>query len=266
MLNTPLPRLLTDSIGGLSSPTVNWSHTRLRLPNLVFCGANACSDRKVMQLAGFLYHLFNTKPVRAQIIASATGTKVRHTAPERIYSVNVSIPSSVDDQRWIGEIISTYDDIIDNNRRRIRLLEQIVRLLYDEWFVHLRFPGYERVTIAGGVPHGWHRKPLSTMCKDIRLSVDPKLLSYTTPYIGIEHIPRRSITLSDWDSSADVVSTKFMFSEGDILFGKIRPYFHKVGFSLTSVCQKTPIPARNLRRTATPSARFRPRNPPHKHH
>ena len=52
MLNTPLPRLSTDSISGLSSPTVNWNHTRLRLQNLVFCGANACSDRKVMQLAG----------------------------------------------------------------------------------------------------------------------------------------------------------------------------------------------------------------------
>ena len=47
-----VPRLSTDSIGGLSSPTVNWNHTRLRLQNLVFCGANACSDRKVMQLAG----------------------------------------------------------------------------------------------------------------------------------------------------------------------------------------------------------------------
>ena len=55
MLNTPLPRLSTDSIGGLSSPTVNWNHTRLRLQNLVFCGANACSDRKVMQLAGLLF-------------------------------------------------------------------------------------------------------------------------------------------------------------------------------------------------------------------
>ena len=54
ILNTPLPRLSTDSIGGLSSPTVNWNHTRLRLQNLVFCRANACSDRKVMQLAGLL--------------------------------------------------------------------------------------------------------------------------------------------------------------------------------------------------------------------
>ena len=52
MLNTPLPRLSTDSIGGLSSPTVNRNHTRLRLQNLVICGANAYSDRKVMQLAG----------------------------------------------------------------------------------------------------------------------------------------------------------------------------------------------------------------------
>ena len=52
MLNTSLPRLSTGSVGGLSSPTVNLNRTRLRLENLVFCGANACSDRKVMQLAG----------------------------------------------------------------------------------------------------------------------------------------------------------------------------------------------------------------------
>ena len=54
MLNTSLPRLSTGGVGGLSSPTVNLNRTRLRLENLVFYGANACSDRKVMQLAGVL--------------------------------------------------------------------------------------------------------------------------------------------------------------------------------------------------------------------
>lgn len=55
----------------------------------------------------------------------------------------------------IASILSTYDDLIENNRRRIRLLEQAARLLYKEWFVHFRFPGHEHVAIANGVPGGW---------------------------------------------------------------------------------------------------------------
>ena len=57
-------------------------------------------------------------------------------------------------------ILSAYDDLIENNRRRIQLLEKSARLLYKEWFVHLRFPGHERVKIKDGVPEGWSRKPL----------------------------------------------------------------------------------------------------------
>ena len=57
-------------------------------------------------------------------------------------------------------MISPYDDLITNNRRRIQLLEESARLLYQEWFVHLRFPGHEQVKIIDGVPEGWEKKPL----------------------------------------------------------------------------------------------------------
>ena len=60
-------------------------------------------------------------------------------------------------------VLSTYDDLIENNRRRIQLLEQASRLLYQEWFVHLRFPGHEHVKIADGVPEGWEKKPLGAI-------------------------------------------------------------------------------------------------------
>lgn len=106
----------------------------------------------------FLYYLFNTRPVRGQISGSATGTKVRHTAPERIYRVKVTVPQDVNQQRRIASILSAYDGMIENNRRRIQLLEQAARLLYKEWFVHLRFPGHESVQIKDGVPEGWERK------------------------------------------------------------------------------------------------------------
>ena len=63
-------------------------------------------------------------------------------------------------QREIARTLSAYDHLIDNNRRRIKLLEDSVRLLFDEWFVRLRFPGHESSTIADGVPHGWSKLPL----------------------------------------------------------------------------------------------------------
>lgn len=69
-----------------------------------------------------------------------------------------------DEQKRIADILSAYDDLIGNNRWRIALLEQSARLLYKEWFVHLRFPGHEHVKITNGVPEGWETPHLSDLC------------------------------------------------------------------------------------------------------
>ena len=66
-------------------------------------------------------------------------------------------------QRSIASILSAYDDLIENNRRRIQLLEQAARLLYKEWFVHFRFPGNEHTQIIDGVPEGWEKKVLGEL-------------------------------------------------------------------------------------------------------
>src|SRR5439155_20711215 len=79
----------------------------------------------------FLYYLFNTKDVRHQISATATGGKVRHTAPERIAQVIFRLPSPVTQDKIAGAL-SSYDDLIDNNCRRIALLEEAARQLYRE--------------------------------------------------------------------------------------------------------------------------------------
>jgi type I restriction enzyme S subunit len=140
---------------------------------------------------------------------------------------------SLQQQQRIVEFLSAYDDLIENNRRRMALLEESARLLYQEWFVHLRFPGHEQVRIVKGLPEGWEKRPLQTICPDLRVAAHPADLEPGTPYIGLEHIPRRSITLLEWGEVEDVTSTKLRYQAGDILFGKIRPYFHKVGFALT---------------------------------
>lgn len=136
-------------------------------------------------------------------------------------------------QRQISSRLAAYDDLIQSNRRRIRLLGDAARLLYREWFARLRFPGHEHARIVDGVPEGWQPVPIGRICTDTRDAVMPENVPPEVPYIGLEHMPRRSITLFDWGKADDVQSQKFRFAEGDILFGKIRPYFHKVGFTLT---------------------------------
>jgi type I restriction enzyme S subunit len=181
----------------------------------------------------FLYYLLNTHDYRSQVRGSASGATVRHTSPGRIKNCTARIPKEVKVQRVIGEMLSAYDELMENNGRRMGLLEEAARLLYREWFVRLRFPGHERTKVTRGVPHGWECKTLGGLCSEIREHVSPDDLEPDTPYIGLEHMPRRSISLAGWGEAEAVTSTKHRFKAGDILFGKIRPYFHKVGISFT---------------------------------
>ncbi|MEI6442781.1 MAG: restriction endonuclease subunit S [Nostocales cyanobacterium ELA583] len=113
----------------------------------------------------FLYYIFNSPTYRSQIRASATGATVRHTAPERIYKCKILCPRDINNQKCIAEILSNYDNLIDNNNRQIALLEESIHLLYKYWFVRLRFPGYESVKVVDGVPKGWKYESLETTCE-----------------------------------------------------------------------------------------------------
>ncbi|MDB9415395.1 restriction endonuclease subunit S [Microcystis aeruginosa] len=76
-------------------------------------------------------------------------------------------------QQKIADILSKYDDLIENNRRRIELLERSARLLYKEWFVRLRFPGHEHTPIIDGIPEGWERLKLSDLC-EVKRGASPR--------------------------------------------------------------------------------------------
>lgn len=106
----------------------------------------------------FAYHLFNSSEVRKQIQATATGAKIRHTAPERIGNVVVRVPS-LRSQRLVAAVLDSIDDLIDNNRRRIELLEQMVQSIYREWFSDFRYPGHEYDELVdsrvGRIPARW---------------------------------------------------------------------------------------------------------------
>jgi len=107
----------------------------------------------------FLYYLFNTPLIREQIRNTSSGAKIRHTSPERIYSVSVRLPDLIT-QTKIAAILSAYDELIANNQRRVALLESMAEEIYREWFVRMRFPGAKPETFEAGLPPGWKHEPI----------------------------------------------------------------------------------------------------------
>lgn len=149
-------------------------------------------------------------------------------------------------QDKIASILSAYDDLIENNLKRIKILEEMAQIIYREWFFNFCFPGHEKVKMVksemGMIPEGWEVKKLGDVAQEIRRSTNPEEIDPNTPYFGLEHLPRKSITLSEWGTAEQIVSTKLSFKKGEILFGKIRPYFHKVGVApIDGICSSDAI-------------------------
>lgn len=122
----------------------------------------------------FLYYLFNTHSYRGQVRGSASGATVRHTSPDRIRACKVKIPSSVQEQKKIAYVLAAYDDLIENNRRRIALLEEATQKIYKEWFVRFRFPGHEHLKMIDGVPEGWGKRPIGSFSTKIGSGATPR--------------------------------------------------------------------------------------------
>lgn len=159
------------------------------------------------------------------------GTAQDNLSWEKLSTIKFCIPEYKEQCR-IADILSAYDDLIENNQKQIKLLEEAAQRLYKEWFVDLRFPGHENTKIVDGVPEGWRKSTVGNICKLRKVVITPDKIESNTPYIGLEHMPRNDICLSTWGKSEEINSNKFIYLKKDVLFGKIRPYFHKVGFAL----------------------------------
>jgi type I restriction enzyme S subunit len=152
------------------------------------------------------------------------------------------------EQTKIEKLLSNYDHLIENNNRRIAILEDMAQSLYREWFVNFRYPGHANDVDKDGnqklidsplgqIPEGWVVKPLMELVNFKRNTIKKGNVSERTPYMGLEHFPRKSIALSEWEEVSEIGSNKLGFNLGDILFGKIRPNFHKVGVAqVDGVC------------------------------
>ena len=168
----------------------------------------------------FVGQLVESQAYRAFVQSRIGGSAQPNASAPVLGSFEFRLPSKREQMR-IADILSAYDDLIENNRRRIALLEEAARLVYREWFVHFRFPGHEHVAVIEGVPEGWKTIPASQA-----FWVNPR-----TPRRSdrpIRHVPMSALSETGMIVSRSVLevrdkSTSVRFQNGDTLLARITP-------------------------------------------
>ena len=106
----------------------------------------------------YLAYFIKSSFFDAQIQSIKGGVAQGFMSLGKLGSVKISYPKDIEFQKHIVKILSSYDDLIENNQKQIKLLEEAAQRLYKEWFVDLRFPGYENTPVIDGVPQGWRKE------------------------------------------------------------------------------------------------------------
>lgn len=165
----------------------------------------------------FAYAL-KSKEVQDRIHGKSFGSTVPHIKVGDAENLLIPTPP-LSEQRKIGHILSSYDDLITTNQRRIALLEEAARLIYREWFVNLRFPGRESIALKNGIPENWKKANLFEICA-INYGYPFKSTHFNstksgTPAVRIRDIP--DISTSTY--TTEVVDDTYKIDRGDFLIG-----------------------------------------------
>ena len=213
---------------------------------------------KDANLLRFTYYALKTLDLESMNTDSAVPGLNRNAAHAR----DLWVPLE-SEQRAIAHILGTLDDKIELNRRMNETLEEMARAIFKSWFVDFDpvrakmdgswrrgeslpgmpaemydlFPSRLVDSELGEIPEGWGVGCLADIADFPRRGVSPSALPEDTLYIGLEHMPRHSIALTQWENARKITSNKSMFNKGELLFGKLRPYFHKVGIApIDGIC------------------------------
>ena len=235
--------------------------------NLV-CGYHLAILRPLASkiLGPYLFYALSNPGTQRQFHSFANGVTRFGLRKHDIGLVEIPLPS-VSEQRAIANILAPLDDKIELNRRMNETLEAIARALFKSWFVDFDpvrakmegrdtglpdylanlFPSRLVDSEMGEIPDGWEVGILGDLAKTRRRGIDPGKAAANTPYIGLQHMPRQSVALTDWGEAGSVSSRKFAFEVEDVLYGKLRPYFHKVGIAPVDGLCSTDIVVLNAR-------------------
>lgn len=167
----------------------------------------------------YLFYLLNSSSVRTNMALMASGAASQaNISPKDVESLKLLVPT-LENQKKIAAILSTYDDLINVNKKRIKLLEDTVTELYKEWFVRFRFPNWENEKFIKGAPKGWEFRKL-TEISDITYGYAFDSSRFSNEYVGKKIVRIRNILESkSLDFTDEVVDDRYIIRNGDLLIG-----------------------------------------------
>ena len=164
------------------------------------------------------YQLQNCVP---QFINSSNGSAQKNLLLSTMRTFQIEIEENCEKQEKIANTLFAYDDLIENNQRQIKLLEEAAQRLYKEWFVDLRFPGHENTKIVDGVPEGWN------WCKlEDAIQFDPKVTltkERMKQFIPMSALSTASMVLDESQFTETTSNSGSKFQNGDTLLARITP-------------------------------------------
>lgn len=205
----------------------------------------------------WLYYYLRSPSALQRIREQCRGTTQAYITLGDLREFPIVTPVNPVEMHYIVSVLGTLDDKIELNRQMNETLEAMARAIFKSWFVDFDpvrakaegrdtglpeeiaelFPDSFEETEVGEVPRGWEVGTLGEVAIHPRRGIKPISIKPSTPYIALEHMPKKCIALSEWGTGDSLESNKFEFNKGEILFGKLRPYFHKVGVApLDGVC------------------------------
>lgn len=211
----------------------------------------------------FIYYLLSGAEFQARLDADKThGAMVAdYVSLSQQLNFRLSIPA-IERQRAIARILGALDDKIDLNRKMNATLEAMARALFKSWFVDFDpvrakaegrppigmdpetaklFPNEFIDSEVGRIPKSWRLGNIGDVAANRRDTVHPKDVRSGSVYVGLEHLPRGRVFFEESGTPDDLGSLKARFSEGEVLFGKLRPYFRKVAIAPCSGICSTDI-------------------------
>ena len=168
----------------------------------------------------YLFYWFLLAGKTGELDQYFTGATIKHMPGQKLKEVVIDKPP-LEIQHRIADILSAYDDLIENNQKQIKLLEEAAQRLYKEWFVDLRFPGHENTKIVDGVPEGWN------WCKlEDAIQLDPKVTltkERMKQFIPMSALSTSSMVLDESQFTETTSNSGSKFQNGDTLLARITP-------------------------------------------
>ncbi|WP_296641399.1 restriction endonuclease subunit S [Roseinatronobacter sp.] len=171
----------------------------------------------------YLFHVMRGPEFQGRMKSFASGSAQPQIPIRDLKHVPVLLPPLPTQQR-IAAILSAYDDLIETNTRRIAILEEMARRLYEEWFVHFRFPGHEEVEFDGDLPKGWSVKTLNDIASVNPEAIKPKTAPERINYIDIASVSPGRINSVQELAFADAPGrARRKVTDGDVIWSCVRP-------------------------------------------